>query len=141
VSICNASFARSYIQDAPSNQASYPGSLPDISPDPQLNNKKFRIIRTPNLSVIREEDHCCLVCLNRLTYFSSPVLDAVKGTLHAITKRSYELAYFQQNHIISVALRLIMCIVEPNEVDRSPPSSTTEETVILLVSFPDLRAS
>jgi hypothetical protein len=82
----------------------------------QFSTKKSRIIKTPNLSVIRKQDHCCLVCVNRQIYLSTPVFDAVYGTLHVNTKRTYELAFLQQNHIISVALRLLMCIIEPTKL-------------------------
>jgi hypothetical protein len=42
-----------------------------------------------------------------------PHTKKTQPTMHAIKKRTHELAFLQQNHIISVALRLIMCIIEP----------------------------
>jgi hypothetical protein len=58
----------SHFQDVSSNQDH--SQIFHLNRHSQFRTKKSKIIKTSNLSVIREKDHCCLVSVNRQTYLS-----------------------------------------------------------------------
>jgi hypothetical protein len=100
----------------------------------QFSTKKSRIIKTFNLSVIREQDHCCLVCVNRQTYLCTPGQPAC----HHIACLQTCIFAVKPHHQRSPAPDNVH--YGAYEVDRLPPCLTTEGTVLLSVSIPDLRS-
>jgi hypothetical protein len=94
---------------------------------PQFSTKKSRIIKTLNLSVVREQNHFCL---------AAPVLDA-PACDHIAHLRTCLFAA-KPHHQRSPASDNVHN--GAYKVDNPRPRSTTEGTVLLPVGTSDLRA-